>query len=80
MRVAPQNKFDVLKLESELLDGILNGRDIPFEDRVDQNMTLRRGDKEWGQTLGSHVVQVSDDLVRGKLLVLLFRVAHVPPE
>src|SRR5688572_17392705 len=80
MSVAAQHDLDILKLETQLLNGVLNRGGVALKNRIDQDMPLRCRDQKRRQAFSPNVVHVPDDFMRWKLLVLLFRAAHVTGE
>ena len=67
VRVADENDFRVAVFEAELLDALLDERQILFEVGVDQDVALRRVDQVDGQIGGADIVEIAGDLKRWKL-------------
>jgi hypothetical protein len=66
VRVAAEQDFDLRELETQLLDRLLNQRDVPLECAVDQDVALRGDDEINGEAPGADVVDVADHFVRRK--------------
>ena len=78
--MAAEQDLDVFEAKAQLADGVLNGRYISLVDRIDQNVTFRSRHEKRGEALGPDVIDVTDDLVRRELLVLLLRAPYVASE
>ena len=80
MSVAAEQDLDIFEMKAELFHGILNRWYIPLEDRIDQDVTLRRRDKKRRQAFRSDVVHIPDDFMRRELLILLFGTTDISCE
>src|SRR5215470_6793131 len=72
MGVAAEQDLDVFESKAQFLYRILNGRSVPLIDGVDKDVPLRRGDEKRRKSLCADIVDVSNDLMRRELFVLLF--------
>ena len=77
VRVITQNDLDVRRFESELLDRLLNRRDVPLVRGVDQDVSRRSDDQERAQRSRTDVIDAADDFVWRKRGLLIRRAAHI---
>src|SRR5580698_2897155 len=69
MGMADEDDLDVLVLEAELIDTLLDQRDVLLVVRIDQDIAQWRVDQVHGQVGRADVVDVAGDPERGKFPV-----------
>src|ERR1022692_4751107 len=64
--VTDQKDFDVAELESQFFHTCLDKGHGVFQPAVDEDVDLRGGDEKAGKSLGSHIINIANYMIRRK--------------